>query len=312
MNLLYAAFPLTEPSRPILCLGEAIVDLICERRLGPDEQPDRLTPHHGGALPNVAVAAARRGAPVALVGGVGSDNWGRWLIDGLAGEGVETGWIATIDGARTPLAIALFDAAGEPSFQIYGEHIGPTMDAAGPFLDEAIGAAQALVAGPNTMVGETERAVTRRAVAMARRRGLPVLIDPNHRPTRWQAGTEALELGRELIAAATLVKCNREEARLFTGEQDPERAVAALTDMGPDLVVVTDRESEIRTGGAATGTWTPERVEVVSPLGAGDAFMGSLAAGLAGLGWDLARVFEVLPQAAADATRACGHWGARS
>ena len=40
-----------------------------------------------------------------------------------------------------------------------------------------------------------------------------------------------------------------------------------------------------------------ERVEVVSPLGAGDAFMGSLAAGLAGLGWDLGRVAEVLPAA---------------
>ena len=303
---------MSEPPRPIICLGEAIVDLICERRLGPEEPPDRLTPHHGGALPNVAVAAARRGAAVALVGGVGSDHWGRWLIEGLAGQGVETGWIATLDGARTPLAIALFDSAGEPSFQIYGEHIGPTMEAAGGFLEDAMTGAGGLVIGPNTMVGETEREVTRRAVAMAGEHDLPVLLDPNHRPTRWKRGREALEFGRELIAASTVVKCNREEAQLFTGEQDAGRALESLAGMGPDLVVVTDRERAIRTAGAATATWVPERIEVVSPLGAGDAFMGSLAAGLAQRGWDLSRVAEVLPLAAADATRACGHWGARS
>jgi fructokinase len=302
---------LSEPSRPILCLGEAIVDLICERRLVGDEYPERLSPHHGGALPNVAVAAARRGAPVALVGGVGADRWGRWLIEGLASEGVSTAWIAVIEQARTPLAVVLFDSGGEPSFQIYGEHIGPTMQAAGGFLDEALEAAQALVVGANTMVGSTEREVTRRAVQGARERGLPVLVDPNHRPTRWQAETEALEYGRELIAAATVLKCNREEARLFTGEADPVRAIAALESMGPELVVVTDREGEIRTAGASGVAWTPSPVEVVSPLGAGDSFMGSLAAGLSGLGWDLGRVGEVLPRAAADATAVCAHWGAR-
>ncbi len=303
---------MSEPFRPILCLGEAIVDLICERRLESDEYPQRLSPHHGGALPNVAVAAVRRGAPAALVGGVGSDRWGRWLIEGLAAEGVGTAWIATIDRARTPLAIVLFDSAGEPSFQIYGEHIGPTMEAAGSFLDEATGLAQAIVVGPNTMVGEVERRFTRQAVDQARRHGLPVLVDPNHRPTRWRAEAEALGFGRELIEAATVLKCNREEARLFSGEDDAERAIAALEAMGPELVVVTDGGDEILTAGAAEVTWKPSPAEVVSPLGAGDAFMGSLAAGLSGLDWNLGRVAEVLPRAAADATAVCQHWGAQS
>jgi sugar/nucleoside kinase (ribokinase family) len=303
---------LSNQSRPILCLGEAIVDLICERNLAPGEAPDRFSPHHGGALPNVAAAISRRGVPAALVGGVGSDHWGRWLIDGLAEEGVETDWIAVIEQSRTPLAIALFDSEGEPSFQIYGEQIGPTMEAAGEFLDQAIEAGQALVIGSNTMVGETERAVTRRAVDLAQERGLPVLLDPNHRPTRWDEESEALDFGRELASLSTVFKCNRDEAELFTGEKDPTLAATALARMGPELVVVTDREKEIRTAGAAEARWTPGATGVVSSLGAGDAFMGSLAAGLSKLGWELSRVGEVLPQAAADATSRCGHWGART
>ncbi len=303
---------MSERSHPILCLGEAIVDLICERRLGPNESPDRFCPHHGGALPNVAAAVARRGMASALVGGVGSDYWGRWLVAGLSAEGVGTDWIATIDGARTPLAIALFDSNGEASFQVYGEHIGPTMEAAGVYLEEAIGSAQALVIGANTMVGESERKVTRRAVEIARERDLPVLFDPNHRPTRWKDQDHALAFGRELAAVSTVLKCNLEEARFLSGEKRTEDALDALAGMGPQLVVVTDREAEIRAAGAADASWTPEQVEVLSPLGAGDAFMGSLAAGLSGLDWNLGRVAEVLPVAAGDATSTCLHWGARA
>jgi sugar/nucleoside kinase (ribokinase family) len=85
-----------------------------------------------------------------------------------------------------------------------------------------------------------------------------------------------------------------------------------LSETGPRLVVVTDREAEIVTAGAAVTRWTPGTIDVISPLGAGDAFMGSLAAGLSGLDWDLSRVAEILPQAADDATQRCRHWGARS
>jgi fructokinase len=301
----------TGHSRPILCLGEAIVDLICERNLGPGESPESLVAHHGGALPNVAAATARRGVPSALIGGVGSDHWGEWLIGGLAAEGVATDWIAVLKGTRTPMAIALFDASGEPSFQIYGEHIGPTMAASDAFVDIAIDRGQALVVGANTMVGETEREVTRRAVALAGKAGIPVLMDPNHRPTRWQDQRTAVASTLELVASTTVLKCNREEATLLTGEPSSLDAARALVGLGPELVVVTDRGNEIVTAGATEARWTPQQVEVLSPLGAGDAFMGSLAAGLSELGWDLSRAGEALPRAARDATACCLHWGAR-
>ena len=80
---------------------------------------------------------------------------------------------------------------------------------------------------------------------------------------------------------------------------------------GPRLVVVTDGQGRVLTAGAAETEYTPPEAEVVSPLGAGDAFMGALAAGLAGLDWDFSRVAEVLPAAAAAGSAACAHWGAQ-
>jgi fructokinase len=297
--------------RPIVCLGEALVDLICERNLAKGEAPGPFVPWPGGALANVAVAIARCGSPAALAGGVGDDGWGRWLARGLEEEGVSTKWLTTLEGADTPVALVEFGPDNEPTFQVYGEHIGPTMAATSGFLDRAVTDSQALVVGSNTMVGETEREVTRRAVDLARSAGLPVLLDPNHRPNRWRGESPAREFCRELSAAATVVKLNRSEAELITGIDDPLDAGRAIVDLGPELVVVTDGEGRMMTAGAVEATHQPLPAETVSPLGAGDAFMGGLAAGLARLGWDLGRAGEVLPEAAERAAAVCASWGAQ-
>ncbi|MBN8866664.1 MAG: hypothetical protein J0H98_03840 [Solirubrobacterales bacterium] len=295
---------------PIACLGEAITDLICERNLAAGEAPSEFVPHPGGALANVAVAVARAGHRSALIGGVGDDGWGRWLRDGLAREGVHTGWVASLPGVDTPLALVEFGPDNEPAFQVYGEHIGPTMAATAPFLEVAIEDSQALVIGSNTMVGEPERRITRRAVELARAAGRPVLLDPNYRPNRWEEAT-AREYCRELAAASDIVKANRAEARLITGIDDPIEAARELARMGPSLVVVTAGEGEILTAGAVEARHSPEPRVPVSPLGAGDAFMGALAAALSGLAWDLARAAEALPVAAEAAAGACAGWGAQ-
>jgi len=303
---------MTTSSQPIICIGEAIVDLVCERNLEPGESADNFVPHPGGALANVAVAAARTGVSTALVGGVGDDRWGRWLTGELEKEGVSTRWLATVDGADTPLGIVLFDSDGEPAFQIYGEHIAPTMLAARTFLEPSISIAGGVVIGSNTMVGPVEREVTRQAIEIAHEHGVPVLLDPNYRPNRWTEPAVAADFCRELAGGSALVKCNRGEAALITGEDDPVEAARMLATFGPRLVVVTDSHGRVITAGAVEAEHEPAATEVVSPLGAGDAFMGALAAGISRTGWDFTRVAEVLPEAAAAGTAACGHWGAQT
>ncbi|MGA1213500.1 MAG: carbohydrate kinase family protein, partial [Solirubrobacterales bacterium] len=297
--------------RPVACLGEAIVDLICERWLGPSEEPGPFEAHHGGAPANVAALLARSGVPASLVGGLGDDRWGRWLRAGLEEEGVQTEWLAEVPGLESPIALVTFDLAGEPWFDVHGEDIGPAMKASAPLLDDAVEAGSALVIGANTMVGESERRVTREAIEIAHGKGRAVLIDPNHRPGRWREEETAAEYSRELVAGSDLVKANRAEAELLTGLGDPERAALALVEMGPSVAIVTDGAGEIVVEGEASGRFTPEPVEVVSPLGAGDAFMAGLVAGLARTEWDFGRVADLLPAASAEAGRACQAWGAR-
>ncbi len=303
---------MTELLRPTICLGEAIVDLIGGRGAAPGSIPEGLIPHPGGALANVAVAVARSGRPVELVGGVGGDEWGRWLTEDLMEEGVGTGWLLPVAGLDSPIAVVFLDGAGEPRFQVYGEWIGPLMEAVRPRLGEAISGAGSLVIGANTMVGEAEREVTREAIELAREAGIPVVLDPNHRPGRWPDQAEAIELSLELVRAASVVKANLAEAELLTGVTGARQAAGELLRLGPDLAVITDGPGEVTVAGQSEATVSPAPVEVVSPLGAGDAFLGSLVAGLDEAGWDLTRAVGPVEAACEAARRACLTVGAHT
>ncbi|MFN8160299.1 MAG: PfkB family carbohydrate kinase [Solirubrobacterales bacterium] len=295
----------------VVCLGEAIVDLVCERELDRPVDADRFRPLRGGALANTAVAASRSGGDAALLGGVGDDGWGEWLRAGLAAEGVHVGWLATVPAQPTPIALVTFDRSRESVFSVYGESIGPTMAAAERFLGEAMDEASALVFGSNTLVGEPERRITLRARREALDRGVPVLFDPNLRPNRWREMGPAVEFCRELCDGALVVRANRGEAELLTGETDPAAAALGLCALGARLGVVTLGAEGAVMRGASAGEVASPPVEVVAPLGAGDAFMGALAAGLAELDWDGGRAAEALPGAAAAGAAACGRWGAQ-
>jgi len=295
----------------IVCLGEAIVDLVCERELAEPGEADHFVPHPGGALANVAVAARRAGGESALLGGVGDDAWGSWMREKLWQERVEVQWMETIEDLATPVAFVTFDWEREPSFALYGEGIAPAMRAASPHLAEAIGAATALVFGSNTLVGEPERELTLRARRAARDAGVPILFDPNLRPNRWGDMDRAVRLCREVIDGAFLVRANEREASELTGDSDPAAAAESLCALGATLAVVTIGRGGAVLRGAASGEQASPDVEVVSPLGAGDAFMGALAAGLGTVGWDPSRAAEALGGAVEAGARACTGWGAQ-
>lgn len=295
----------------ILCLGEALVDLICERRVRSFAEADSFRPHFGGALANVAVAAARGGAEAGLAGAAGDDEWGHWLRERLERERVDLRWFELLEGELTPLAFATVDERGEPSFRIYGDAIAMAIAAIAPRLEEAMDAANALVFSSTTLATEREREVTLRARELALEGGVRVLFDPNIRPNRWGGDTRsAVEASRELVAGSYLVRCNREEACAIAAADDPRDAAGKLAAMGAELAVVTLGAEGAVIAGACEAAAPSPQVEVVSTLGAGDAFMGTVAAGLAARGWDPARAGEVLEPTLAAAAEACTRYSA--
>jgi sugar/nucleoside kinase (ribokinase family) len=294
-----------------LCLGEALVDLVCERPVATLAEADAFVPHLGGAVANVAVTVARRGARAALAGGAGADSWGEWLHDRLAREGVDTDYFALLSGVRTPVAFVTVDGAAQPTFHVYGEGIETLPAALDRRLDPALDGSGALFFTSNTLVGPADRELTMRARELALERGLPVVFDPNFRSHRWANPWQAAGAARECVRGALLVKCTEEEARLLTGERDPEDAAGGLLAGGARHVVITrGARGAILRGGRMRYDVPALQVDAVDATGAGDVLTGVLLAALSETGYYPPAIAAALPDAVAEAGRATARWGA--
>jgi fructokinase len=295
----------------ILLLGEALVDLICERPVAGLTEADAFVPHFGGAVANVAVGAARQGARVELAGGAGQDAWGEWLRERLAGERVGLRWFSSVPGIATPVAFVTVDEHGEPSYAIYGDAIEAIVTSLEETLLDAVAECDALFITSNTLVGVRERALTLAARDRALELGKPVATDPNLRLHRWSSPAEAASEARDLVKGAFLVKCNAEEARLLSGEDDPAQAAEGLLAMGAGHVVVTrGAQGALLRGGGMKLDIPGAKANPVSTVGAGDAFCGVLLGRLAGTGFYPPAIGAALPEAVREAARAVERWGA--
>jgi sugar/nucleoside kinase (ribokinase family) len=293
-----------------VCLGEVLVDFICERPLAEVTEGQAFVPHFGGSVANIAVTAARHGARVALASGAGEDPWGRWLRDRLRREQVDLSLFELVADAPTPVAIVRVGPGGEPSYQIYGEAIATVVHGLTGRVEEAMSAASGLFFSSNTLVGPDEREVTMRAREVALGLGRPVVFDPNLRLERWRSRAEAAATVNACVPEALLVRANAEEAALMTGEDDPDRAALALVKAGARMVVLTlGPEGAIMRGELRLDV-DGQPASVLSTIGAGDVLTGVLLARLAMSGYYPAAAAASLPEAVAESSLACERWGA--
>lgn len=297
--------------RGVLCVGEALVDLICERHVTSLAEAPAFVPHPGGVAANIAAAAAAAGAPAALAGSAGQDAWGAWLVARLAASGVDTTAFSLLEDTRTAVAFVTVDPAGEPAYHLAGTP-GPGLAAcAAEPLGAALERSAALMLSSNTLSEPAEREVTMRLREQALELGRPVIFDVNLRLHRWRSRADAAASANACVAGALLVRANQQEAALLTGEEDPERAARALVKTGARAVVISAGSrgailrGELRRDAAAPAL---EPGEILSTMGAGDVLTGILLARLALSGFYLPAVAAALPEAVAASAAACRRW----
>ncbi|MHB8657561.1 MAG: carbohydrate kinase family protein [Solirubrobacteraceae bacterium] len=293
----------------ILCIGEALIDLICERPVRGLDEVDALVPHFGGATANVSVVAARAGARTTLAGGAGADGWGRWLRSRLLAGGVDVKLFELVEGMQTPTAVVTLDAAGEPTYTVYGDG-APAIVALEARIEAAVEQSSALFLSSNTLARAPERAVTMHAREVALTAGRPVVFDPNLRLHRWSSLADAAASANACVPGALLVRCNLAEAVLMTGEDDPERAALAMLKAGARLVVLTLGAQGAILRGELHADAAAVRARAISTVGAGDVFTGLLLAKLAATDFYPAAVAAGLREAVVASARACERWGA--
>lgn len=307
------------PRISVLCLGEALVDMVCERPVADLAEAGAFVPSFGGGAANVAVVAARHGASVALAGGAGDDAWGRWLRDRLEADGVDTSWFTLASDVRTRLAFTAVDAHGEPSWTLYGEDPRAVLGAlgGGPGADgrdparEALAACDGLFLTTNPLVDPDERELVLALRERALEAGKPIVFDPNIRLHRWRLRSQAQSHANTCVRGALLVRATLAEAQLMTGESEPEMAARALLKGGARMVVLTLGADGALLRGEQLRLDVPGvPAQVRSTAGAGDTLTGVLLARLALSGWYPAAAAAALGDAVTAAARATERWQA--
>ena len=244
-----------------------------ERRPEPGETVTgaELSLHNGGKGANQAAAAALLGAFVAMVGRVGSDDLGGPLIEALEEKGVDTTFVEAVEGESTGAAFITLTPDGENAITVApgaNRRVRPEdIDAA----SEAIGEAKVLVAQMEVSPETVSRAVEVAVAGSAR--PLVNLAPP-------------MELPKETLEKLDPLVVNEHEAAFLLGEkvegvEDARSATPELLFLGPLSVVITlGAEGAVYADGEATEHLPAPAAEVVDTTGAGDAFVGALAAKL--------------------------------
>ena len=258
----------------ITVVGEALIDLV------PAQQDGLFEAVPGGSPANVAVGLARLGVPVRLAARLADDFFGHRLRAYLANNGVDLSYVVQ---AAEPASLAVVsvnphggpeydfrvhgtadwqwtaaELAGIPDQQVLALHIGSL--------------AAVLPPGADAIEQLVERA---RATAT-------ISYDPNCRPLLMGAPEAVRPRIDRLVRLSDVVKASAEDLAWLMPGRAPNEVAAAWLAEGPAIVVVTLGGDGVVAVGNGTGRlWRPgRRVDVVDTVGAGDAFVSALLAGL--------------------------------
>lgn len=268
---------------PVIVVGgEALIDLI----LHPD---GRLTAVPGGGPYNTARTIGRLGVPVAFVGGLSTDRFGRRLHDGLVADGVDDG-LATITAMPTTLAVAELDPVGVATYRFYLDVTSAAAVGPAGIPSLAGRAVTAVHVGTLGLVVEPLAAAMEALVAGAPDDAV-VMLDPNSRPTATPDRAAYVDRVDRLLRRADVVKVSADDLAFLRPGQEPAAAVADLLGRGPGVVLWTDGGGvvQIVTERGRTAV-SPPRVPVVDTVGAGDAFGGGFLASWIGSGHGRAEI----------------------
>ncbi len=265
----------------ILCLGEMLVDFVSSEQDSDIGKSEKFRKAAGGAPANVAVGLARLGLKSGFVGKVGDDEFGRFLKSELERNGVDTKGMILDPRHLTTLAFAANRSDGSKDLLFYRSPGADRMLESRELDEELISGAKILHFGSVSLTENPARVATLTALEVARKSKTFVSFDPNIRTSLWHSQSEARQWMREALSFAHLVKVSDEEWEFLTGEVEIERGCRSLLKPPVSLVVVTlGGRGCYYDNGRHRGTVEGFDVEPKDTLGAGDAFMAALLAGI--------------------------------
>lgn len=291
----------------VVTLGEAMM-VLSAPEVGPLRHARSLGVGVAGAEANVAIGVSRLGVPSRWIGRVGDDEPGRLVASALRGEAVETHAIVDVSA---PTGLMLKERRTSSTTNVSYHRAGSagsrlaSTDLRGAWIADA----DVLhISGITPALSPSAATAIDMAVGVAEDNGITVSLDLNFRSRLWDRA-EASTVLAPLARRADVLLAGDDEVSLVTDvDADEDGLLGALAELGPREVIIKRGARGARALIDGDFIEAPIfRVEVIDPVGAGDAFAaGYLAARCRGL--EPRKRIEVAAAAGAFAVTVRGDW----
>ncbi|NIF18432.1 ribokinase [Pantoea sp. Cy-639] len=261
----------------VVVVGSLNMDLVARAqrlpRGGETLAGDSFFTAPGGKGANQAVAVARLGASVAMVGNVGDDAYGQQLRQALQTEGVDCQGVSVCEGVSSGVALIVVDAASQNAIVIIPGGNGLLGPESVRRFDSLLQQAEVIICQL-----EVPSATVAWTLARGRELGKTVILNPapasGPLPSEWFAHIDYLIPNESEAEALAGVPVNDQDSA--------RRAAERLRQLGAGKVIVTlGSEGALLVDGAGGRHFPAAKVVALDTTAAGDTFVGGFAAGLA-------------------------------
>lgn len=261
----------------ILCIGEALIDMICTDKGKSLAEGSNFLKKTGGAPTNVAAAIAALGGKVSLASKVGNDPFGQQLIDEMNSFGVDIKLMLKDPHHFTTLAFVSLMEDGERDFVFSRGADGELSEAEIEQinLDEIaiihFGSATGFLPGP---LQSAYKSLLQKALA----KNIFISFDPNYRHLLFKGNRQTfIDQSWYFLSHCNFFKVSDEEAMLLTETDTLEAATQALLEKTTAVFTITlGKDGTLLGYNKATSIIESIPVKPVDTTGAGDAFVGAV------------------------------------
>ena len=269
--------------KKILCIGEALIDMICTDKGKPLSDGENFLKKAGGAPTNVAAAIAALGGHVELAAKVGADPFGDHLVDMMNSFGVRTKWMLHDKNHFTTFAFVSLMENGERDFYFNrgadGELTRDEVDAIDlkGFSIIHFGSATAFLPGPLQIAYLS-------LVQKALVENVFISFDPNYRSLLFQNNKQSfIDQSWNFLQHCNFFKVSDEEAMLLTNRSTVTDAVNDLLSRTRSVFAITlGKDGTLLAVNGESKIIPSIKIKPVDTTGAGDAFVGAVLYQLSG------------------------------
>lgn len=264
----------------VVTFGESMVLFSGDREL-PLEYVHQFHKQMAGAESNVAIGLARLGHSVGWFSKLGQDAFGRYILESIRGQGVDTSRCTYTDVASTAVFFKERGRAGKTQVYYYRHGSAASLMTREDLDESYLAQAKILhVTGITPALSESCFELTKHALDTAKRNQVSVVFDPNIRWKLWDRDKAKSRL-LELAAKADYILPGLDEGEFLTGRPRPKEIAEFFLKLGSKAVVVKlGKDGAYYQSLTERGHVPAMSVKEIDPVGAGDGFAAGFISGL--------------------------------